>query len=294
MSDVSTRKTFSLTVLARGVVTGIVIFPAILAFIGQGMLIKFFTRDPILRTRRLIKNASNYAAFALRMMRISIRAIGEVPPGENFLMVSNHMSYLDLLIIASIHPSVFVTSIDMGEIFFLGTMCEIGGSVFIERRNRERVGFDTNQMSNALKDGFNVILFPEGTSSNGSTVLPFKKSLLLSAGAADKRILPITLKYVEVDGKPFSPANRDRVCWYGSMGFLPHLIGLLGGQSATATVQFHMPIRPRAGDNKDTLAKWTYRTIASSYLAQEFPNDVDSIPDVHDTDNRRESFQPSL
>ena len=294
MSDETNRKILNLPAFARGVVTGVFIFPAIFAFIGQGMLIKFFTRDPILRTRRLINNASNYAAFALRMMRIHIRTIGQVPVDENFLMVSNHMSYLDLLIISSIHPSVFVTSIDMGEIFFLGTMCEIGGSVFIERRHRERVGFDTNQMSNALRDGFNVILFPEGTSTNGSTVLPFKKSLLLSAGAAEKRILPITLKYVEIDGKPFSPVNRDRVCWYGSMGFLPHLIGLLGGQSATATVQFHMPIRPRAGDNKETLAKWTYRTIASSYLAQGFADDIDAIPDLHDNENRRESYQPSI
>ncbi|RYZ79489.1 MAG: 1-acyl-sn-glycerol-3-phosphate acyltransferase, partial [Proteobacteria bacterium] len=142
-------------------------FPAIAAFLLHGFLIKLFVRDPQKRRERLVRNVSAYSSFALSTMRIHVESTGrEAAAEENALLVCNHMSWLDLLVIAKVRPAVFVTSIDMGEIFFLCTMAEIGGSVFIERRHRERVGYDVEQIANVLRSGQDVILFPEGTSSN--------------------------------------------------------------------------------------------------------------------------------
>ena len=254
-----------ISTILRRLGTGLIMVPAIFIFLLHGFIIKLTTRDRKTRTAKLVANVVRYSRFALRRLRIQVRTIGEVPRDENFLLVCNHMSYVDLMIIAATYPSVFVTSIDMGEIFFLGTMAEIGGSVFIERRHRNRIGYDIEQMAQVLRDGFNVILFPEGTSTNGTTVQPFRKSLLLAAGAAGKRILPLTLKYDRVDGSTFGPQNRDQVCWYGDMSFLPHFLQLLANQSVAASLTFHLPIRPREGDTKDSLAKWTHKLIASGY-----------------------------
>jgi len=248
--------------------TGAIILPAIGVFLLHGFLIKLLVRDHIKRQRLMIKNVSRYSAFGLRHMRIQVRASGPVARNENYLIVSNHLSYLDILVIASVMPSVFVTSIDMGEVFFLGTMAEIGGSLFIERRHRERVEHDLQQITNRLKDGFHVLLFPEGTSSNGDAVLPFKKSLLMSAVAARKKILPLTLRYTEIDGGAFSPENRDGVCWYGKMKFGPHLLGLLSRRSVKAELVFHLPITPRDGDTRDTLAKWSHRLVSGAFKTE--------------------------
>jgi 1-acyl-sn-glycerol-3-phosphate acyltransferase len=241
------------------------ILPAIGVFLGHGLMLKLLVRDPVARRRLLVRNVSSYSRWALRRLGVQVNVRNNKTTSENYLIVSNHLSYLDLMVIASVYPAVFVTSIDMGEIFFLGTMAEIGGSLFIERRNRDRVALDLQQIKGQLDHGFHVVLFPEGTSSNGDSVLPFKKSLLMSAVEAGKKILPLTLEYTHIDGEPFSPANRDDVCWYGKMSFLPHLFRMMSKKSVVANLQFHMPIVPRETDTRDTLAKWTYRVIFSAY-----------------------------
>lgn len=252
--------------------TGLILVPAILIFLLHGFLLKLVIRDSQRRRERLVQNVARYSSFALKCLRVEVQTSGSQIQNENALLVCNHMSYLDLLVIASVRPAVFVTSIDMGEVFFLGTMAEIGGSLFIERRHRERVGYDVEQMAKVLRSGQDVILFPEGTSSDGASVLPFRKSLLMAAPLARKKLLPMTLKYVEIDGQPFGPENHQSVCWYGKMSFLPHFSQLLGHRKIRASLQFHLAISPREGDDKDVLAKWCYRLIAGSYSKQD-PNE---------------------
>ncbi len=251
--------------MLRQLWTALIIFPAIAVFLLHGMAIKLLFRDGQERQQRLIRNVSRYSRFALRILRTQVQVEGLPPSDRSQLMVCNHLSYLDLMVIAATVPTAFVTSIDMGEIFFLGTMAEIGGSLFIERRHRERIGFDIQQIANCLNQGFHVVLFPEGTSSCGEAVLPFKRSLLLAASHAGKEIRPVTLRYTEINGEAFSPLNRDRVCWYGRMGFLPHFWSLLNLKSVTARLQFHPAFLPRPEDSKDYLAEHTHRMVAATY-----------------------------
>lgn len=264
--------------IARQVVSALVMFPAIGVFVFHGMLVKCFVRNKLKRQHRLIQNVSRYSRFALRIIRVRINVRSGPNLMGNYLIVSNHLSYLDMMVIASVFPAAFVTSIDMGEVFFLGTMAELGGSVFIERRHRERIGFDIKQLSGHLQSGFHVVLFPEGTSTCGDEVLPFKRSLLLAAQESGKQILPITLRYTSIDGEPFSIQNRDSVCWYGEMGFLPHFLRLLGLRSVNACLDIHAPILPRAADTKDTLAKWTHRVVSSAYFFENHAIDQKKNP----------------
>ncbi len=200
-------------------------------------------------------------------MRVQVLVRGPRDSRQNCLMVCNHLSYLDMIVLASVSPSVFVTSIDMGQVFFLGTMAEIGGALFIERRHRERIAYDIAQIEEALRNGFDVTLFPEGTSGNGEGVLPFKRSLLTAALNSGTPVLPVTLKYFEIDGEPFGPKNHETVCWYGRAAFLPHFFRLLSAKSIRAKVVFGQPVRSEVGMTKHTLTDELHRSISFEYLS---------------------------
>ncbi len=220
----------------------------IAGYMSQATAGKALIRDGDDRLRFFIENVSRWCAKALRTMDFEIECIGLENfdlKNKNYLFVSNHMSYLDVLIFSSKIPSVFVTSVDMGEVFFLGTLAEMGGSIFVERRTRQRVERDLSTMTETLRRGFNIVIFPEGTSTDGQKLLPFKKSLLMSAVDSGRDILPVAMKYMSIDGVPFSKANADTVCWYGDMTFADHLMGLWKHKSIKVQLQFLPPIETK-------------------------------------------------
>ncbi len=215
------------------------------AYTGQGYSGHALIRDPQERLRYHIHNVSRWCRRGMRLLNFEIEEIGLEKVDlerENFLLVANHMSYVDVLVMSSKHPMVFVTSKDMGEQFFIGTMTELGGSIFVERRHRGQVAQDLSTMRDTLAAGFNVMIFPEGTSTNGHEILPFKKSLLMSAVEARKRILPVAIRYVRIDGAPFDEVNCDKVAWYGDMTFADHFVGLCGLSSVKVQLVYGDPI----------------------------------------------------
>lgn len=243
-------------------------------YLAEAALGKTMIGDRIKRLEVFTRTASKYSKLALETMDFEVQVIGHDPDlmeEKNFLMVGNHMSYLDAMITASVQPSVFVTSVDMGEVFFLGTMAELGASIFIERRHRGQVDQDLSVMAEALRDGFNVMIYPEGTSTNGQDILPFKKSLLMSAVEAGRDLMPVCLKYVEIDGEPFGPQNADKVCWYGDMSFAPHLLGLMRLKSVKAELHFLDPIPVTRDSTRQELAEKAYQTIRAVYHNQSQP-----------------------
>ena len=211
------------------------------AFIGSFLR----RRDKIARRRFCIAHASWWGSAGLRVMGIKTRVVGRPASAsfnKNCLIVANHMSYLDVMILASKIPTAFVTSVDMGEIPVLGDIANFCGSIFVERRDRSRIDRDLGAMTEALKNDFVVSIYPEGTSTNGQRILPFKKSLLMSAVDAGREIQPVCLRYLEIDHEPFSPTNCDKVCWYGKMSFMPHLLSVLRLKAVVAELLFLEPI----------------------------------------------------
>ena len=214
-------------------------------YMAQASAGKVLIRDHDERLRFFVENVSRWCQKALNIMDFEVECVGLDKidlENKNYLFVANHMSYLDVLLFSSKIPSVFVTSVDMGEVFFLGTLAEMGGSIFVERRNRQKVDRDLGTMTDTLKRGFNIVIFPEGTSTDGQKLLPFKKSLLMSAVDAKKEIVPVAIKYMSIDGKPFCKENADSVCWYGDMTFADHLTGLWKYKSIKVQIEFLSPI----------------------------------------------------
>jgi 1-acyl-sn-glycerol-3-phosphate acyltransferase len=250
----------------------VVIASKVAGFVGayafEATMAKLLIKDKNKRLHFYSKNVGKWSKRILKALNIDVQVVGrseKLMRSKNFLIVSNHMSYLDILLTASVQPSVFVTSVDLGEDALLGTMAEMGGSIFVERRKRSLIERDVKNIVEVLRGGHNVILYPEGTSTDGCEVRPFKKSLLKAGIDSARDILPMCLKYTEIDGETFARVNADKVCWYGDMPFAKHLIGLLNVQNIKAEVHFLEPILVTPDSSRHELAELSHRSINEVY-----------------------------
>ena len=156
---------------------------------------------------------------------------GDIPASG--LLVSNHLSYLDIVLIGAVTPAVFVSKADVRGWPLFGWLATISGTVFIERERRTHVGAVNREIESALAEGALVVVFPEGTSSDGTEVLPFRASLLEPALRGGHEIATAWLHYELADGDA-----KQEVCYWGDHTFFPHLLNLLGKKSVRATVRF--------------------------------------------------------
>lgn len=189
---------------------------------------------------------SRAASRHIRIFGYSADYAGEIP--KSGLLVSNHLSYLDILAICSAAPSVFVSKADVKRWPVFGLLATLGGTVFIERERRTHVGEVNREIETALADGVLVVVFPEGTSSDGQTVLPFRASLLEPALRGGH---PISTAWIHYDLPGGDAANE--VCYWGDHTFFTHLVNLLGKKSVHATLRFGK--FQRTTDDRKELAK---------------------------------------
>ena len=186
------------------------------------------------------------ARRSLKIFNFRAEVSGPVPTSG--LIVSNHLSYLDILVLSSITPAVFVSKADVRHWPVFGWLAVLGGTVFIERERRMHVGVVNREIENALADGVSVVVFPEGTSSDGKTILPFRSSLLEPVIGGSQTITASWIHYTLGDGD----AGQE-VCYWGDHSFFPHLLNLLDKQQIRARVCFGK-IERTTGDRKE-LAK---------------------------------------
>jgi 1-acyl-sn-glycerol-3-phosphate acyltransferase len=193
------------------------------------------------RRRIAVKFNTRFCRIALAMMKVKIapdlRLQNANARGKTYLIVANHLSYLDILAISTVVPAVFVTSVEIRDTFFLGALCKFNCCEFVERRSIWNIKSEIKQIAQCLQDGFSVTIFPESTTSNGSQMIRFKSSLIETAVASQVDVLPICLNYKEINGRTVNADNRDLAFWYGDMEFFPHLLQLLTIKSMTIGVQ---------------------------------------------------------
>ncbi len=227
-------------------------------------------KNDVLKRQRALQITADNSTRLLKKLNVKVNSklAHEDLFDRNYFMVCNHMSYLDILVLSSVQPAVFVTSVEMEKTFFLGDMAKLGGSFFVDRVNRRKMKSEVQALVNLLNDGFNVFIFPEGTSTNGTHILPFKKSLFRVPFQTGYSILPICLKYKTINGEPFSEANCDKVCWYDDMTFAPHFIQLMGLKELEVEVSYQSPLDPKEFASHGDLAKAAHDRIASSYFDQ--------------------------
>ncbi|MGZ3653258.1 MAG: lysophospholipid acyltransferase family protein [Bdellovibrionota bacterium] len=228
-----------------------------------------FSGDKLRSVRNHLVQRLARVALAVLGVEVKMEGAENWRPRQTYLAVSNHLSYLDILLFASVRPLCFVSTVEVKRTKILGKLTDAAGCVYIDRRSRENLAAEVGIISAALKGGHSMIFFPEGTSTNGSSVLPFKRPLFAPAIEAGVPVLPAVLQPTEINGEPVTHANRDRICWYGDMEFAPHLLALAGLRSVKVTLKFlpEIPVSPATSREELVQAAQT----AISKVFQPFP-----------------------
>jgi lyso-ornithine lipid O-acyltransferase len=202
--------------------------------------------------RKLPRNASRAEAAqwlhescarGLRALDAEISVSGEFPASG--LMVSNHLSYLDILAFSAAVPCVFVSKAEVNGWVIIGRYARWAGTVFVVRHDRSDAARANVSVGDALQNGVPVVLFPEGTTTDGRRVLRFHSTMLQPAIDAGALITPCAITYELDEGDV-----GTEVCWWGEMPLLPHFWNLMGKKIIRARVVFGEPVTA-AGDRKE-------------------------------------------
>lgn len=196
-----------------------------------------------LRCRRTAPHVSRWARLGARCLGIRVTVRGSLP-GPGSLVVANHQGYADIVTIGGLLPCVFAARHDMRRWPLFGSLAASGATIFINRDNR-RAGYrGVAQVTAALGVGATIVAFPEGTSTDGSGLLPFRTGVFQAAVGAQAPVVPVAIRYRSLDGIPIDASNRHVVGWFQEESFLGHLLRLASHRRADAEVVFDEAIVP--------------------------------------------------
>lgn len=198
-----------------------------------------------------------------RMLGFRIRVHGTPAATVPTLFVANHTSYLDIIVLGALLPASFVAKSEVATWPLIGFLAKLQNTAFIERR-AGRAGEQRDTLGERLVQGKNLIVFPEGTSTDGFKVLPFKSSLF---SIADPRIpglqvQPVSVACTELDGLPLTRDLRPLYSWYGDMTLEGHLWNMFKHGRFTIDVIFHPPVTPQAFPDRKVLARYCHEQVA--------------------------------
>ena len=203
-----------------------------------------------LKRRKTLPN--RYSRFLCKLFGIHVTVIGTPVRDRGVLMVSNHTSYLDIIVLGGTTPVSFVAKSEVDSWPFFGLMARLYETVFVERSRRSQAGVARDQLRERLQQGDALILFPEGTSNDGNRVLPFKSALMGATEAivgVDAQghtehvpVQPVTITYTGFHGMPMGRENRPLFAWYGDMELVPHLWEVAKAGPIDVVVEFHEPM----------------------------------------------------
>ena len=177
-----------------------------------------------------------------------------VPPRRG-LVVSNHLSYLDIVIIAAAMPCAFVAKREVAAWPFFGWAARASGTVFVDRASAASANCAAEAIARKLAHPVPVLLFPESTSTDGSTVLRFHARLFQPAARAGAPVTAAAIRYVPDNG-----IEERELCWYGDAGFISHLWKVLGSSGFGAHLRFG---QPRVGSNPRAAAAEAHAEVAA-------------------------------
>lgn len=215
---------------------------AITAAVELALLLVWILTFASVRSRRRLQRAifRAWSRALCRFLAVDVRVEGTVPEPP-CILVSNHLSYLDVPVIAGTVPARFVARADVRGWPLVGWVCRSVETIFIDRASRRDAHRTVQTMRRGLEAGDAIALFPEGTSGAGHTVQPFRAPLLAAPAELGLPVHHAAIHYQTGEGDP--PAHLA-VSWWGEMDFLPHVLGLLQLSSIRATVQYgELPIR---------------------------------------------------
>jgi len=187
-----------------------------------------------------------YHRILCALIGIRISEVGRRSTATPALILSNHVSWLDICVITALAPVVFVAKSEVAGWPVFGWLAKLQRTIFINRQARHQTGAATREIAARLLGGDAVVLFAEGTSSDGIRVLPFRSSLVGAVHHAlgnttrhtHITVQPMSLAYVGFGGVPMGRGLRERVAWYGDADLIPHLLHVLSSGAVDVTVSW--------------------------------------------------------
>lgn len=194
------------------------------------------------------------------LLGIQVQVIGTPSQDRPVLFVSNHSSWLDIPVLGGVLPAAFVSKAEVGTWPIIRTIARLGRTVFVSR-NRGATGKEAEEMRTRMAAGDSLILFPEGTSNDGTRVLPFRSAFFAIADGA-RQVQPVTVVYDRLGGLPACRRDRPLFAWYGDMEMGSHVWRLARRSGARVTVVLHEPFPPGLLPNRKALAAEAERIVA--------------------------------
>lgn len=202
---------------------------------------------------------------------------GEPVADAPCLIASNHVSWLDISVFSAVKPLSFIAKREVGTWPLFGSLARLQRTIFVDRDRRSATAQFKAQMQERLRDGDTLVLFPEGTSTDGNRVLGFKSALMGAAdltyfdpsAGADRAVpvQPVSIAYTHVHGLPLARHERPVFAWYGDMDLAPHLWEALKRGPFDVSVEFHPPVTIESAGNRKTLALHCENAVRAGVVA---------------------------
>jgi len=207
--------------------------------------------------RRLVRW---WSAKLVRIAGLRVEVAGPPPPvhGEAAMIAANHVSWIDIFVVMSVRPARFIAKSEIRDWPVAGWIADRAGTLFIRRARRHDTARINDRVHAALAQGDCVGLFPEGTTTDGASLLHFHTSLFEPAIANAATVHPAAIRYENADG-----SHCTSVAYVGEMSFMESMGGVLGSRGVTARLSFAPPIAPAAGVDRRVAARAAHERIAS-------------------------------
>ncbi len=207
---------------------------------------------------RIAKCTRLWASGLRRILGIKLHIINpETGPKQNDggLVISNHQSYLDVFVHGSLVNLRFAPKAEIQKWFFVGWVVGLSRPIWIKRENAQESAKSLKEFERTIERGLSLIVYPEGTTTDGSYLLPFKSTPFQAAIETQVTLRPMILRYIQ-------PDNETTACWYGDMTLLPHLWDILGQKRIIAEVEWLPPRKPGPNVNRKDLALQLHNEMA--------------------------------
>lgn len=217
-----------------------------------------------LRRRRATRLPRYFHKALTRALGVRVRIHGTPVRGGPVLFVSNHISWADIPVLGGTVDGAFVAKSEVEAFAVVGWFATLARTVFIERDRRATAGDQRNAIAERLAAGESVILFPEGTTGDGVSLLPFKSALFAAVGG-DAIVQPVTVAYTRLNGMPITRERLPDIAWVGDTDLWPHAVAFSALGRVRAELIFHDAVRVGDFADRKALSRHCRTVIADGY-----------------------------
>ncbi len=207
--------------------------------------------------RRVTKITRLWGWGISKIIGMRIKVYGDPAKISGGIIVANHQSYLDIIAHASIFPIRFSPKVEIASWPVLGWILAINRPIWVDRESKQSSHKTLAEYRETLEHGINLIVYPEGTSSAGKGILPFKSTPFEAVSSGNYKIYPVLIRYIQKAGEP-------TLCWYGDMTLIPHCWYILGRPSINVEIHIMDPLLPKGMERKE-LARFVHDCMEKKY-----------------------------